>query len=326
MPLIGSDVWLSFVDVGNPGNVTAFVWDNLIDDVIISSNVYTSNASLTYAPAGRNATITFLEFFFQPVTVTGPLAYERFNFSGTYLHGQGFVSENASIIFDASFLGFKFSQDQFSELGFPTWIDSMWQQGLIQHRLISFAYFTDSLFTTGGNVTIGAISESVSPEALTNYTVDINNGNWAFSLTDMQWDNLSLGFNGYLTIATINPLSVVPMPVFTTLVSLLGQPPLAYGELAGITYTIYNATQFPKLSVLPNITLYLHHQPLVIPPTRYMSCSVLSIGLCILTFGGASDVYPYKAAFTLGVLALNTTYSVFDSEQKTFGTAPIDVN
>lgn len=40
---------------------------------------------------------------------------------------------------------------------------------------------------------------------------------------------------------------------------------------------------------------------------------------CLLAFVGASKVEPVKATFTLGTALMNTTYTVFDFDQQTFG-------
>lgn len=307
------------ITIGSPGESLTFFWTSLSTDIIVFNNLFNLSDSSSFVLADHNATITVHDFGFQPVNISGPLAYETFTFSNTPLYGQGFLLSDESTFFSNPSLGFDLGQGNSSDLGLPTLIVSLWRQGCIRHRLISFTYNLN-LPLTAGNATIGALPEGVSPSVLTNYTVDIDNGNWAFSLTGMQWGELSLGFNGYLTIDTLCPFGVVPMPVFTTLVSLIGQSPVSYDTQGNVVYAIYLLSQFPDFSVLPNITLYLHHQPLVLTSSQYL---LKQSPFVLMSIGGSNQFYIDHAAFTLGTLNFNDAISVFDFEQKTFGRGPL---
>lgn len=304
------------IKVGTPGQNLTVLFDSRDNNIILSPTTFNHSASQTYASLNKLGHVQDSNPYFNLDNIDGPLGYDSFNFSGLQLLGQGFIED----VVNTSRIGFSFNQAN-NTLGFPIFLDSLYQQALIGYRVLAFAYNISLDVYDFNFINIGFINQTIFQGPLHNYSVDLENGQWAFTLTNLQFGNISLGINGYVTIDTNSPFNVVPMPVMNMFITLLGVPPLEVSIVDSLAIAYYDCTNFTNLARFPTVTYYLHNEPLVLTPYQYLMA--LDEDSCYLAMAGSDIAQPARAAFTLGSMSLNGTYSVFDFEQKTFGIAPL---
>lgn len=312
-------VLVANVSVGSDNQTVPFMMVSTMPDIVISNNTdYDPLISLTYVPVNGIGPVTIQNVTLNNYTIYGQEGYELFNFSNLYTHGQGFLLANTST--NVSRMGFSFNKSD--SLGYPMFLDKLYQEAQITHRIISFAtqLFADKPYFNG-YMNLGYINELAFDGELTNYSVTVDNGNWAFHLTDMSFGNVGLGYNGFVTINTNSPGNFVPDPVRKAIVELIGLPSMEYQQ-GNALYSAYLCSSL-DFDTLPNVTYYLDNKPLVLTPTQYIINYQDTLGFCILSFGGSAGVDPIRSAFTLGTIMMNNSYTVFDFEQKTFGIAPL---
>lgn len=303
------------MSVGTDNVSVPFQFVSTDPNIILNNDTdYDGSASNTFVPTSLNTSTTVYDLILAPFPVTGQIAYESFNFSGLTTHGQGFLLSDSNI--NVSRMGFSFNKS--NSLGYPNFIEKLYQEAQIGPKILAFvANLSFDSLPFSGYVDLGYINETQFTGPLTNYSVNIDNGDWAFYLTDMAFGNVALGYNGYVTINTNSPVHVVPMPIFETILSLINKPYLQM-PLENL-YTVFFSCSQLDLSTMPNFTYYLNHQPLTLTPYQYFIA--YPNDQCFLSMAGTNNVAPNKAAFTLGTMLMNTTYTVFDFDQKTFGYA-----
>lgn len=305
------------VSVGGENATVPFAMISTNPDILLSTNNSDYDPLVSDSYVSNPFSLRPVQVYdpgFGKTTVFAQTGYEFFNFSNLTIHGQGFSLTSGNI--NVSRMGFSFNKTQ--SLGFPMFLDKLYQEAQIGSRILAFLgrFSVDQPYNSGA-MYLGSIDESLYQGPLTNYSVTIENGNWAFGLSDIAFGDVGLGYNGFVTIDTTSPFNVVPMPVFAAIVNLINIPHiiLPYGELVEAVFQC-SALDF---NTLPNITYYLDHQPLVMTPYQYIG--VGPYGFCGLAFAGTDVVSPVQAAFTLGTLLMNSTFTVFDFDQKTFGFA-----
>lgn len=178
---------------------------------------------------------------------------------------------------------------------------------------LNFSFTSPTL----GAMFLGDVNSTLFTSSLTSYPVNVDTGNWAFKLSNLAVDDTSLGYNGYVTIATNSPLSVAPMAIFKSLVSLLPLQDVNFLLFGGLVAT-FNCTTSNFPTAFPNITYDLSGVPLVLTPHQYVLDLRPNNDSCIFMIGGSNKIEPHGAAYTLGSYVFNSTYSVFDMENRIF--------
>lgn len=155
-----------------------------------------------------------------------------------------------------------------------------------------------------------------------NYPISIDNGNWAYHLTNVQLGSSFLGYNGVITVNTESSWSLVPLPLLQLIAGALTgnysvstEPP---------TYSLqFNCTSYLNSgAVLPNIVFYLDGQPFVLTPRQYL-LPIDSANCMLMIVAPLPGMTAYPSPYTIGTFGLNSTYSVFNMTSRVMSIAPL---
>lgn len=218
-------------------------------------------------------------------------------------------------------LGFGFG----SKVGASNFVQYLHQQAWLNHTILAFALnMTGPLetFDSYGEYFLGAINSSLLASPLVNYSRTVDTASWSMYLSDIVVGKLGGGFNGYVTWDTSSTYNIVPVPVFYALLNMVNLTGISQvGAIENVLVANFSCSEANYPAAFPNITYYLNQEPLLLTPYQY----VLNIqpDVCQFGFAGSSTYPPTKAAFTLGVIAMNTTMTVFDMDHGWVGVAPL---
>jgi len=296
------------IGTSSANNSTAFTLISNTRNVIFSNYTNVSASFVPTAPFVGSQPV--YDFLLDETLVSGNIGYEWLIFGSDILTGQGILNATNNTI--GNRLGFGFNKT--GDLGLPNFVENLFNQGYLNNKILSINLFFPPMSGTDGQLDLGGINFSAIDGPLVNYSVTVNNGDWAFLFQNMHFGNIPLGYNGLITVNTNSPFNVVPMPVFQTLISLCNIPPSTIFSMGQLTSAQFNCS---ILTSLPNVTYYLNGQPLILTPNQYVG--TISNGSCLFGFAGSNTVDPDQATFTLGNIFMNSTYTVFDFEQRTMG-------
>jgi hypothetical protein len=219
----------------------------------------------------------------------------------------------------------------FSTPDFPNFVQTLYEQAQLQYNLISFGIDLNDRplppGTTSSFAVVGNIRQDMVLTPFVNYSVDIPNGNWSFTLYNVAIDNLRLGYNGFVSVDFNSPFSVVPTPFIETFFAFVNVTAsvFGFGELTVYQFDC-NANQWPDPNIWPNITYSMAGGvPFVMTPFQYVFKDPNNDTSCTLGFADSGTVDPADRAWTLGVNAFNGTYVAFDFPDKVMMVAEYNI-
>lgn len=219
-------------------------------------------------------------------------------------------------------MGIGFKGKQPNSLDFPSVLDTLYGQGQITNKIMSFAfYYRPNTLIPSGLAYFGGYDASRAAGPFSQYPLVLDTAYWLYRLQGIQVGGSNLGRNGFVTVDTGSQYSVVPMNTFNVMLQqIFPTTPYTRTSTPNYDYVTFNCSNsaYPNM---PNVTYSLEGIPLVL--TSYQYVEYVSSNTCVMTIVGAIPNTIYPAPYTLGTLSFNGTLSVFNLGNRTLSIAPL---